>query len=43
MLIENMTFVELPTTAYWYAGGNNMNSPMMAYWVRYAYWYAEKR
>jgi hypothetical protein len=18
--------------AYWYAGGNNMNSPMMAYW-----------
>jgi hypothetical protein len=31
-LIENMTFVELPATVYWYAGGNNMNSPMMAYW-----------
>jgi hypothetical protein len=32
MLIENVTFVELPTTAYWYAGGNNMDSPTMAYW-----------
>jgi hypothetical protein len=31
-LIENVTFIELSTTAYWYAGGNNMNSPMMAYW-----------
>jgi hypothetical protein len=31
-LIENVTFVELPTTAYWYAEGNNMDSPTMAYW-----------
>jgi hypothetical protein len=30
-LIENGTFVELPTTAYWHAGGNNMDSPTMAY------------
>ena len=32
MLIENVTFVELPATAYWYAGGNNMDSPTMLYW-----------
>jgi hypothetical protein len=32
MLIENMTFVELLTTAYWYTGGNTMNCPIMAYW-----------
>jgi hypothetical protein len=31
-LIENVTFVELPTTAYWYAEGSNMDSPAMAYW-----------
>ena len=26
-----MTFVEIPTTAYWYAEGNIMDSPTMAY------------
>ncbi len=31
-LIENVTFVELPTAAYWYAGGNKMDGPTMAYW-----------
>jgi hypothetical protein len=30
-LIENVTFVEIPTTAFWYAEGNNMDSPKMAY------------
>jgi hypothetical protein len=32
MLIENVTFIKLPTTVYWYAGGNNIDSPKMAYW-----------
>jgi hypothetical protein len=27
-----MTFVEFPTTEYWYAGENTMNCPTMAYW-----------
>jgi hypothetical protein len=26
-LIENMTFLELPTTAYWYAVENNKDKP----------------
>ena len=31
-MIENVTFIELPTTAYWYARGSNMKSRTMAYW-----------